>query len=117
MTITLDIRSDDVQHSWWIPELGGKTDALPGYTNKTWFKVDQAGRLPRPVRRAVRPQPRQHVRARSIALPFDEWQAWYDRQAHGHQATRQAGRRRGAASSSRREGEAATRARAAESEP
>ena len=43
MTVTLDIRSDDVQHSWWIPELGGKMDALPGYTNKTWFKVTEAG--------------------------------------------------------------------------
>ena len=44
MTVTLDIGSNDVQHSWWIPELGGKMDALPGYTNKTWFKVDRAGR-------------------------------------------------------------------------
>ena len=43
MTITLDIRSNDVQHSWWIPELGGKMDALPGYTNKTWFKVTEPG--------------------------------------------------------------------------
>ena len=39
MTVTLDITADDVAHSWWIPELGGKMDALPGYTNKTWFKV------------------------------------------------------------------------------
>ena len=38
MTITLDIRAKDVVHSWWIPKLGGKMDALPGYTNKTWFK-------------------------------------------------------------------------------
>ena len=44
MTITLDIGSNDVQHSWWIPELGGKMDALPGYTNKTWFKVTEPGR-------------------------------------------------------------------------
>ena len=41
MTVTLDIGSNDVQHSWWIPELGGKMDALPGYTNKTWFKVTE----------------------------------------------------------------------------
>ena len=60
--MTLDIRSNDVQHSWWIPELGGKMDALPGYTNKTWFKVDRDGRVARPVRRAVRAQPREHVR-------------------------------------------------------
>ena len=67
MTVTLDIRSNDVQHSWWIPELGGKMDALPGYTNKTWFKVTERGRVARPVRRAVRAQPREHVRARDRA--------------------------------------------------
>lgn len=38
-TVTLDIRSSDVGHAWWIPQLGGKADALPGYTNHTWFKV------------------------------------------------------------------------------
>ena len=38
-TVTLDIVSQDVAHSWWIPKLGGKMDALPGYTNHTWFKA------------------------------------------------------------------------------
>ena len=39
MTVLLDITSDDVAHSWWIPKLGGKFDAIPGYTNKTWFRI------------------------------------------------------------------------------
>jgi cytochrome c oxidase subunit 2 len=38
-TITLDIYGQDVAHSWWIPKLGGKFDAVPGYTNHTWFKI------------------------------------------------------------------------------
>lgn len=38
-TVTLDINAQDVAHSWWIPKLGGKMDAIPGYTNHTWFKV------------------------------------------------------------------------------
>jgi len=38
-TVLLDIVSEDVAHSWWIPKLGGKADALPGYTNHTWFRV------------------------------------------------------------------------------
>jgi cytochrome c oxidase subunit 2 len=42
-TVTLDIVSQDVAHSWWIPALGGKQDALPGYTNHTWFKVTEPG--------------------------------------------------------------------------
>jgi cytochrome c oxidase subunit 2 len=36
-TVTLDINAQDVAHSWWIPKLGGKFDAIPGYTNHTWF--------------------------------------------------------------------------------
>jgi cytochrome c oxidase subunit II len=38
-TVTLDIYAQDVAHSWWIPELGGKADAVPGYVNHSWFKV------------------------------------------------------------------------------
>ena len=38
-TVTLDITGQDVIHSWWIPKLGGKFDAVPGYVNHTWFKV------------------------------------------------------------------------------
>jgi len=41
--VRLDIHSQDVDHSWWIPELGGKFDAIPGITNHTWFAADRAG--------------------------------------------------------------------------
>jgi cytochrome c oxidase subunit II len=80
MTITLDIRSNDVQHSWWIPALGGKMDALPGYTNKTWFKVTEEGEWEGQCAELCG---RNHANmyARVIALPYDEWRAWYDRQA------------------------------------
>ena len=42
-TVTLDIVSSDVVHSWWIPELGGKFQAVPGYHNYTWFKISKPG--------------------------------------------------------------------------
>jgi cytochrome c oxidase subunit 2 len=29
----------DVIHSWWVPDFGGKYDAIPGHVNKTWFKA------------------------------------------------------------------------------
>jgi cytochrome c oxidase subunit II len=29
----------DVNHSWWVTDLGGKYDAIPGTTNHTWFKA------------------------------------------------------------------------------
>lgn len=44
-TVTLAIKAQDVAHSWWIPELGGKADAVPGHTNFTWFKIDRPGRF------------------------------------------------------------------------
>jgi cytochrome c oxidase subunit 2 len=42
-TVVLDIRSQDVVHSWWIPALGGKLQAVPGYHNYAWFRVDKPG--------------------------------------------------------------------------
>jgi len=42
-TVTLDIVSLDVVHSWWIPKLGGKFQAVPGYHNYTWFKIPKPG--------------------------------------------------------------------------
>jgi cytochrome c oxidase subunit II len=42
VTVVLAIQSTDVIHSWWIPSLGGKVDAVPGYTTYTWFKAPKA---------------------------------------------------------------------------
>jgi len=41
--VDLEVVSEDVIHSWWIPELGGKIQALPGITNHTWFKAEKEG--------------------------------------------------------------------------
>jgi cytochrome c oxidase subunit II len=42
-TVTLNIVSEDVVHSWWVPALGGKFQAVPGYHNYTWFKIAKPG--------------------------------------------------------------------------
>jgi cytochrome c oxidase subunit 2 len=42
-TVSLDIVSEDVVHSWWIPQLGGKFQAVPGYHDYTWLKVPKPG--------------------------------------------------------------------------
>src|SRR5438874_841165 len=44
--VALDITSPDVDHSWWVPALDGKFDAIPGRTNHTWFKVRRPGTYP-----------------------------------------------------------------------
>jgi cytochrome c oxidase subunit II len=41
--VVLHINSLDVIHSWWIPSLGGKVDAVPGYTTYTWFEASKIG--------------------------------------------------------------------------
>lgn len=41
--VRLRLQGTDVIHSWWVPALEGKQDAVPGYDNWTWFKIDQPG--------------------------------------------------------------------------
>jgi cytochrome c oxidase subunit II len=42
-TVTLDVVAADVVHEWWVPQLGGKVQAVPGYHNYTWFKALKPG--------------------------------------------------------------------------
>src|SRR5215213_65676 len=84
MTVTLDISADDVAHSWWIPELGGKQDALPGYINKSWFRIDKPG-IYRGQCAELCGRNHANMYAAVFALPYDRWKAWYDRQARAIQ--------------------------------
>ena len=33
----------DVIHSWWVPELGWKKDAIPGFINEVWTQIEKPG--------------------------------------------------------------------------
>ena len=35
--------SNDVIHAWWMPDLGVKRDAVPGFINESWFMVEKEG--------------------------------------------------------------------------
>lgn len=37
------LTSSDVIHSWWVPKIGVKQDAIPGFIHEAWFKVDNPG--------------------------------------------------------------------------
>jgi cytochrome c oxidase subunit 2 len=37
------ITADDVIHSWWVPKLGWKRDAIPGFINEAWTLIDEPG--------------------------------------------------------------------------
>lgn len=41
--VKLLITSDDVIHSWWMPDLGVKQDAVPGFINENWFYATKLG--------------------------------------------------------------------------
>ncbi|RXZ44016.1 cytochrome c oxidase subunit II [Crenobacter cavernae] len=41
--VRLLITANDVIHAWWVPALGVKQDAVPGFVRDAWFKVDQPG--------------------------------------------------------------------------
>jgi len=37
------VTANDVIHSWWVPEIAVKRDAIPGFINETWTKVPEEG--------------------------------------------------------------------------
>ena len=37
------LTAKDVIHAWWVPDLGVKRDAVPGFINETWAKIDEPG--------------------------------------------------------------------------
>jgi len=88
MTITLDITADDVIHSWWIPKLGGKMDAVPGYTNKTWFKIPPSA-IPEGENQVVYHGQcaelcgRNHANmlGRVVGMRYPDYKAWVERKA------------------------------------
>jgi cytochrome c oxidase subunit II len=41
--VKLLVTADDVIHSWWVPELGVKQDAVPGFVNENWFYAKTPG--------------------------------------------------------------------------
>jgi cytochrome c oxidase subunit II len=42
-TVSLDLLSTDVVHTWFVPELAGKRDAVPGKHNQVVFRADEEG--------------------------------------------------------------------------
>jgi cytochrome c oxidase subunit 2 len=41
--VRLLITANDVLHAWWVPALGAKQDAIPGFIRDSWFKADKIG--------------------------------------------------------------------------
>ena len=37
------VTANDVLHSWWVPDLAVKKDAIPGFINESWTRIDKPG--------------------------------------------------------------------------
>ena len=43
VAVRINLRSEDVIHSFWIPKIAGKVDLMPGRKNHMWIQADQVG--------------------------------------------------------------------------
>jgi cytochrome c oxidase subunit 2 len=78
--IKLVINSEDVDHSWWIPALQGKFDAIPGKTNHLTFKADRTGTFEGQCGEFCG-YDHAHMVAAVQAVPSSDFQSWYEREA------------------------------------
>jgi cytochrome c oxidase subunit II len=86
-TTRLEVSAPDFEviHSWWIPALGGKFDAIPGVTNETWFNAEAPGIYRGQcaefcgIQHAV-------MRAEVEAMPPRAFDAWLAREARQQEA-------------------------------
>jgi cytochrome c oxidase subunit 2 len=77
--VKLNLRANDVIHSFWLPKLAGKTDLIPGQTNFMWIKADEPGTFWGQCAEYCGDS-HAYMLFRAHALPEDEWQAWLESQ-------------------------------------
>ena len=101
-TVVLDIEATDVIHSWWIPKLGGKFDAVPGYRNYTWFKAPHAGALYKGQCAELCGRNHADMTARVRVVSPADYQTWLDAQKRRIAAANRQARRAARAAHARR---------------
>jgi len=73
------ITGDDVIHSWWVPALGWKSDAIPGIINDTWTNISEPG-IYRGQCAELCGQDHGFMPIVVKAVPPEEFKAWLDQQ-------------------------------------
>ena len=76
---------NDVIHSWWIPALGGKIDAIPGHPNHTWYEVEKVGTYKGQCAEFCGIQ-HAAMTATVQAVPAREFDSWLSAQARAQEA-------------------------------
>ncbi len=77
--------SSDVIHSWWVPALSVKKDAIPGYINTNWARIDEPG-VYRGKCAELCGRGHGFMPVVVEALPPDEFEAWLQEQKAASQA-------------------------------
>ncbi|MCP5025742.1 MAG: cytochrome c oxidase subunit II [Actinomycetia bacterium] len=77
--LDLTIQSRDVIHSWWIPKLNGKRDAVPGRSHTWSIEADDPGIF---LGQCTEFCGLSHARMqmRAVALSQEDWETWLDNQ-------------------------------------
>ena len=85
-TVELRMRSDDVIHSWWVPQLMGKQDVMPAHVNILWFTAIEAGQYRGQCAEYCGIQ---HALMRMTAIVHSQadWDAWVARNQRPAQPT------------------------------
>ena len=77
--VRIELSSADVIHSFWIPQLAGKMDVIPGQTNVSWLEADKPGHY-RGQCAAFCGAQHAHMALLVVAEPASDFAAWQQRQ-------------------------------------
>src|SRR5262249_49526656 len=81
-----ELVSDNVIHSFWVPQLGGKTDVIPGHDNTMWLQADRAGQFRGECAEYCGAQ-HAHMDFLVVGQPNDQFQTWVAQQEQNAQTT------------------------------
>lgn len=77
--VHITLESDNVIHSFWVPQLTGKTDVVPGHQNTTWLRAETAGEYHGQCAEFCGAQ-HAHMLFQVIAQPRADFDAWAKQQ-------------------------------------
>jgi cytochrome c oxidase subunit 2 len=73
--VLVRLHGADVIHSFWVPQLTGKTDAIPGQTNLSWMEAREPGVYRGPCSEYCGAQ-HAHMMVEVIAQPRAQFEQW-----------------------------------------
>jgi cytochrome c oxidase subunit 2 len=80
--VVLKAESRDVIHSFWVPNLHGKRDLIPGFATHTWIQADKPGVYRGQCAEFCGHQ-HAHMAFLVVAEPMDQFLRWIDNQRRG----------------------------------